>query len=128
MTERTKKMKRASFLTWVFSFVATFGPLIYYLATSFAIVESTAKKCVLGVSFIVCAMLTMYGIIVNGSLRSPLFVLLLALYYVIGSIGDVIIAVSIGAILDEFIFSPLHRRYKRLKEINIEIDKRGSSE
>ena len=112
---RTKKTKRIRNLMLFFSLLCSFGPLIYYLAISFSIVESTAKKCVLGVSFIVCLM------------RSPLFVVLLTLYYVIGSIGQVIIVVSIGVILDEFIFSPLYRHYRDLYKINKEIDRRDAA-
>ena len=124
---RTKKTKRMRNLMLFFSLMCSFGPLIYYLAISFSIVESTAKKCVIGVSFIVCLMLIAAGTFIKHSMRSPLFVVLLTLYYVIGSIGQVIIVVSIGVILDEFIFSPLYRHYRDLYKINKEIDRRDAA-
>ena len=58
-------------------------------------------------------------------LRSAIWLLVLGVYICLQNIQTLLIMVAVCTILDEIVFTPLHKKYKNLYIINKEIDKRG---
>lgn len=107
------KYKKLRNLFFVLSFVATFGPFIYYCIKAFIDGEPVEKFAL--------TMFSIAAIIIAGAaavrkihLRSVLWILLLGVYICLDNLVGVILVVAICTILDELIFSPLYHRYSDL--------------
>ena len=57
-------------------------------------------------------------------LRSPIFIMLIGIYYALNNVLTLMILVSIGIILDEFIIQPCLKKWKTQLIVNKEIDNR----
>lgn len=126
MTNETKKYKKRKNIFKALSFLVTILPIIIYIIIGFTSGEIHAgDKLFLGFSVVVSILLVLINILCKYHLRSPLFVLILGIYIVLKEITPLLIIVSIGVILDEFLFSPLANSNKNKYIINKEIDKRG---
>jgi hypothetical protein len=99
--------------------------LIIYIIKGFADGSiHKGEKVFLGMTVIMALILVTINTLFKYKLRSPIFLLLLGIYFALGNILPLIIILSIGVILDEFLFEPLTKKYKNLATINAEIDKR----
>lgn len=128
MAQKSKTTKKYQVLSLIFAalgFIITFGPLIYYFATGFAIAE-VSEKFILTVGLVVSIVLTAIAAIGKYHLRSPFFIILLALMLVLEVVKPLIIFFAIGITLDELLFTPLHKHFRNKFTINKEIDKRLS--
>lgn len=124
-TKVTKKAKAKYVFCKVMSILLTIMPLLVYIIIGFANGDiHKGQKVFLGFTCIMALMLTMFNILFKYKLRSPLFLLLLGIYYALDNILTLIIIICVGIVLDEFIFSPLAKRYKQKYTINKEIDER----
>ena len=122
-SEETKKYALLSALFLVLSISITYGPILYYIITGLVIAE-TAQKVVLTLFATSALIAGVICFIQKHRFRSPLWLLILGIYFAIDHILPLIIMVAIGTILDETILTPLHKLYKSKKQINSEIDKR----
>lgn len=123
MTSPTKKYKRLARLFSLLSILVLLAPLAYYLVEAF-IAGVVIEKLALGGLATMAIILTLFNIIMKSNLRSPIWLILLGIFFVLENILPLIIFIAAGTILDEFVFSPLARRYRNLYTINNEIDKR----
>lgn len=123
MTSPTKKYKRLARLFSLLSILVLLAPLAYYLVEAF-IAGVVIEKLALGGLATMAIILALFNIIMKSNLRSPIWLILLGIFFVLENILPLIIFIAAGTILDEFILSPLARRYRNLYTINNEIDKR----
>lgn len=122
----TKKYKKRAKILSILSFIVLFVPLIVYVVMAFASGDITvSKKVVLGFSLIFALVLTVINALTKFRIRSTIWIVLLGIYYCLNNILPLLLMIAVGTITDEFILSPLQKKYKRLYEINNEIDKRG---
>ena len=123
MTSPTKKYKRLARLFSLLSILVLLAPLAYYLVEAF-IAGVVIEKLALGGLATMAIILTLFNTIMKANLRSPIWLILLGIFFVLENILPLIIFIAAGTILDEFLLSPLARRYRNLYTINNEIDKR----
>lgn len=122
----TKKYKKRAKILSILSLIVLFVPLIVYVVMAFASGDITvSKKVVLGFSLIFALVLTVINALTKFRIRSTIWIVLLGIYYCLNNILPLLLMIAVGTITDEFILSPLQKKYKRLYEINNEIDKRN---
>lgn len=123
MSKETRKYKNLSILFLALSILVLVAPLAYYSIEGF-IEGETTEKFTLGLTFVIAAILFVINILFKFHIRSTIWVLVLGIYFCLDNILPLIFMVAIGNILDEFLFTPLHKHYKSKASINKEIDKR----
>lgn len=123
MSKETRKYKNLSILFLALSILVLVAPLAYYSIVGF-IEGETTEKFTLGLTFVIAAILFVINILFKFHIRSTIWVLVLGIYFCLDNILPLIFMVAIGNILDEFLFTPLHKHYKSKASINKEIDKR----
>ena len=123
MNSPTKKYKRLARLFSLLSILVLLAPLAYYLVEAF-IAGVVIEKLALGGLATMAIILTLFNTIMKANLRSPIWLILLGIFFVLENILPLIIFIAAGTVLDEFILTPLARRYRNLYTINNEIDKR----
>lgn len=119
----TKKYRT---LYWVFfslSLTVTLAPVLVYTIIGFINGEVT-EKLSLGITLAVAAILFIINMIFKYHIRSTLWVLVLGIYFCIDNMMPLLLCVAIGTILDEFLLTPLYRKFKQKLQVNKEIDKR----
>lgn len=119
----TRKYFNLSILFGCLSFLVLTAPIIYYAVLAFINGETT-EKFTLGITFVMAAIFLAINVIFKYHIRSTIWVVVLGIYCCLDNIQMLLIMVAVGTILDEFIFSPLHKSYKQKAGINREIDKR----
>lgn len=123
MSKETRKYKNLSILFLALSILVLVAPLAYYSIVGF-IEGETTEKFTLGMTFVIASILFVINILFKFHIRSTIWVLVLGIYFCLDNILPLIFMVAIGNILDEFLFTPLHKHYKSKASINKEIDKR----
>lgn len=123
MSKETRKYKNLSILFLALSILVLVAPLAYYSIVGF-IEGETTEKFTLGLTFVIASILFVINILFKFHIRSTIWVLVLGIYFCLDNILPLIFMVAIGNILDEFLFTPLHKHYKSKASINKEIDKR----
>ena len=123
----TKKYSRLYKLFLSLSIIITFAPLVAFAITGFVMGE-THQKFVLGATVVIAIILTVVNILFKFHLRSILWIIVLGIYFCLSNLPSVILAllliIAITTIIDEFVFTPLYKKYKQKANINKEIDKR----
>ena len=124
MTNKYKNIYRTfKLLSWA----VTILPLIVYFVIAFSKAE-VVHKLAIGSMLTIVLILTVINVIGKLQLRSPLFLLLIGIYIGLGQILTPLVITSCGVVLDEFIFTPLYKKYRQLYVINREIDKRNGTD
>ena len=124
MTNKYKNIYRTfKLLSWA----VTILPLVVYFVIAFSKAE-VVHKLAIGSMLTIVLILTVINIVGKLQLRSPLFLLLIGIYIGLGQILTPLVITSCGVVLDEFIFTPLYKKYKQLYVINREIDKRNGTD
>lgn len=121
----TDKYKRLKNLFGLLSVLCSVGPLAYFLG--FALLNgeiSVSKKVGLAFSVVLCAILVLLNNIKKYNLKSPAYVLIIGLHLCIDNLLVLFIVLGFTTILDEFVFTPLKKKYKEKYIINKEIDSR----
>jgi hypothetical protein len=119
----TRKYKILSGLFAVLATLCLIAPVGYYTVYAF-IAGQVAQKFTLGMLCITALILTAFNAINKAHLRCPIFIILLGVYIALSEITVMLVILAITTILDELVFTPLHKKYKNLYIINREIDKR----
>ena len=123
MTNKYKNICRTfKLLSWA----VTIPPLVVYFVIAFSKAE-IVHKLAIGSMLTIVLILTVINVIGKLQLRSPLFLLLIGIYVGLGQILTPLVITSCGVVLDEFIFTPLYKKYRQLYVINREIDKRNGT-
>ena len=124
MTNKYKNIYRTfKLLSWA----VTILPLVVYFVIAFSRAE-IVHKLAIGSMLTIVLILTVINVIGKLQLRSPLFLLLIGIYIGLGQILTPLVITSCGVVLDEFIFTPLYKKYRQLYVINREIDKRNGTD
>lgn len=123
LSDVTKKYKQLKWTFFALSLLVTFLPVLVYVIKGFIEAETT-QKLSLGLTCFIAIALVAVNVLAKIKLRSPIWILILGIYMCIKNILPLLLMVAIGTILDEFIFTPMYKSYKRKTEINKEIDKR----
>lgn len=124
-SERTASYRRKFIFFKTLSIAVTIVPLLIYLIMGFMNGEcGKADKVFLSFTCLVAIMLTLINLLFKYHLRSPLFILLLGVYKALQNVLPLIMILSVGIVLDEFIFTPAYKNAKNKLVINKEIDAR----
>lgn len=123
MSRETRKYKALSTLFLALSILLLVAPLAYYSIQGF-IQGETTDKFTLGITFVIACILFTINIMFKFHIKSTIWIIVLGIYFCLDNILPMIFMVAIGNILDEFVFSPLHKHFKSKAIINKEIDKR----
>lgn len=123
MSRETRKYKALSILFLALSILVLVAPLAYYSIQGF-IQGETTEKFTLGITFVIACILFVINILFKFHIRSTIWIIVIGVYFCIDNILPLILVLAVGNILDEFVFTPLHKRFKNKAIINKEIDKR----
>lgn len=128
MNAVTKNYKTQAIVYLIASIIITFGPLLYFTIKGF-ILGSEITKFTMGTACTVSVILFAVNILTKHHLRSPMWVLLVGIYFALkdisGQMETLLIILAATTILDEFWFTPAFKHCKSKYSINKEIDKRG---
>lgn len=124
MSEVTRKYQRLYILFFSLSLLILTAPVVVYVIIGFVNGEVT-EKLTLGATVVIACILTVINILCKFHIRSILWIVVLGIYFCIDNIMPLLLMVAIGTILDEFVLTPLYKKYKSKAAINKEIDKRG---
>lgn len=119
----TKKYKRKKIFYGALSLLANVAPALVYVCIGFSI-ASEGQRVVLSALAISALIITGLNLIAKVHLRSPIWILILAIHTCIDNIQTLLIIMAICTIVDEFVFTPLYNKYKEKYIINKEIDER----
>lgn len=114
---------KLSKIFFALSLLVTITPILVYVIMGFCEAE-VKQKLTLGLTVFIALILLIVNTIMKYHIRSTLWVLVLGIYFCLDNILPLLLCVAIGTILDEFIFTPLHKSYKSKAKINLEIDRR----
>ena len=121
--DRTIKFKKSKIVLGIISFLSCYTPLFVALFVGFSYTNNVGKIS-LTISCALALLLTIINAIAKYSIRSTMWVMLIGIYIALDNVMPYLIAIAICTIIDEFIISPLHKKYKNLYTINKEIDAR----
>ena len=119
----TKKYKRMRNIYGSLSLICTVGPLLYFIVLAMLTATPTQKVAISAMALagvIIC--------VVNACMkvhpRCVFWMVLLAAYYALGNILEVLYIMAATCFLDEIWFTPAYKYAKSKYSINKEIDKR----
>lgn len=121
----TKKCRLLTALFWSLGFGVSVLPFLVYAVIGF-VDAGTTEKLVLTLGAVAAAIIGLTNFFFKKHLRSPLWILLLALYMVLDEITPLLICAAVGCVLDELLFTPLCAHFRSKTLINSELDKRHS--
>lgn len=107
------------------STICTVAPIIYYTITSMA-VAAPKQRVTIGFMALAAIIIGVVNLLMKVHPRCLFWMTLLAMYYVLGNILQVLVVMTITCFLDEVWFTPMYRYAKQKRSINREIDKRGT--
>lgn len=123
MSKVTRKYKALSTLFLALSILVLVAPLAYFSIQGF-IQGETTEKFTLGITFVIACILFVINILFKFHIRSTIWIIVIGVYFCLDNILPLILVMAVGNILDEFVFTPLHKHFKNKAIINKEIDKR----
>lgn len=123
MTERTYKWRVWLILIKIGQFLILVAPLLFYGVKAF-ITAGHAEKLVLTAGVLISLIMLSAALLQKARLRSPLWIVLLVIYYVLREVLPLMLFIAIGTILDELVLTPAAKFCKQKYSINREIDKR----
>lgn len=124
MTEVTKKYKRRAKWLKFISVSLLIIPLLIYAIIGF-INGNIGEKVTLGMTLIVCLIFVFINAVFKYHIRSTIWIMLLGIQICLKNITPLLVIIALCTMLDEFIITPLAKKYKQKYIINNEIDKRG---
>lgn len=123
-SKETKKYKRLAAIFTFISVALMLGPTAYYLVLGFLTASVVIEKVALASSIFVSLILTMLCVINKWTFRSKIWLIILALFFVIDHYLLMVMIFGFTQIADELIISPLAKHFRAKASINKEIDKR----
>lgn len=124
MTDITKKYKNRCIFFKILSISCTLIPLLIYTIIAFASGEAH-EKVSLGLCLLAAIIFTGINIVFKYHIRSTVWLLLLGIHCCISNMTTLLLIIAVTTLFDEFIFTPLSKKYRQKWQINNEIDKRG---
>lgn len=125
MTDYTKNLKVKARLLNIISIILTVLPILIFVMKAFLSGDvSATKKLAMGMLVVMALILTAINVLFKYSIRSTIWILLLGIYICLDNIIPLLITITVCTILDEFVITPLQKKYSGEYKINKEIDKR----
>lgn len=124
MSDVTKKYKNRAIWCKIISVSLVLIPLLVYAVMGF-INGTIGQKTTLGFTLIVCLIFVLINAVFKYNIRSTIWILLLGIQICLKNITSLLVIIALATMMDEFIFTPLAKKYKQKYIINNEIDKRG---
>lgn len=121
---RTKKFKIAWITASIISTILTLVPLLFFSVKAFMTTGLIESKMALCGSLTIVLILTIVCKLKEYKPRSLLWIVLVALWLALDSLGAVVITFTVTQCIDEFIVCPIKNYAKWRYTINREIDKR----
>lgn len=124
MSRATKKAGALSALFFVISAVTVLAPLV-----TFGILVYISNAKVIMIAMLAAALiLFLVDLLRHAKVRASMWVIMLGIVLTADSTKMLVfVAVTTGCVLlDEYVFWPLHCRYRLKRKINKEIDARGA--
>ena len=126
-TEYTVSIQKKAMILHIISLVLTVLPIVIFVFKAlFSGEVSASRKLCMGLLVVFSFFLTVVNVLFKYSIRSTIWLLLLGIYICLDNIIHLLIIIAITTIIDEFIITPLYKRFKEEYKINKEIDKRES--
>lgn len=126
MNKRTKHFLCAAIILTILSVLLTIGPAAFFLVKGFIAADVVVEKVALTMSIFVAIIGSLICLISRTiGFRSRIWIILLALFFVLDEFLLLIMVFAITQILDELVVAPLARHFRSKFSINREIDKRG---
>lgn len=126
-SETTKKAKNKMIVLGIISFLINVIPLCFFIGYAFY-TGSPTEKIALSLTAIVGLFFAVLNILLKWHIRCGLWIIIFGLCYALKENADVILALTgtmaASVAVDEFVITPLAKRYKEKYHINKEIDKR----
>lgn len=122
--EITNKYRIKYNLLNLLSFVLLVLPIIIFSVIGFVNGEPH-EKLVLGSSLTFSLILVLLNTLMKYNIRSTLWIIIIGLYYCLDNIMPLLLIIAISTVLDEFLITPLKKKYKLNYTINKQIDNRG---
>ena len=120
----TEKYKRIYKTCRALSILLTLIPLLVY--TILAFVQGTVgSKITFGMCLLLAFIFTLINIIFKHRIRCTIWIVMIGIYVCVANIIPLLFLMAFSTALDEFLLTPLEKKYKNLYTINKEIDKRG---
>lgn len=124
-TEYTVSIQKKAMILHIISLVLTVLPIVIFVFKAlFSGEVSASRKLCMGLLVVFSFFLTVVNVLFKYSIRSTIWLLLLGIYICLDNIIPLLIIIAITTIIDEFIITPLYKRFKEEYKINKEIDKR----
>lgn len=123
LSATTRSARNISIISYIASLVSTILPVIVYTGIAFA-QGDVRQKFTLGLTLMIAIILVVVNVIFKYHLRSAIWIVVLGIYFCIKNIMPLLLILAIGTVLDEFIFTPVYKRYREKYKVNKEIDRR----
>lgn len=123
LSNTTKNIKTKMIICESVSLCLTFLPLLVYVIRAF-VTAGVTQKLALSILALVALVLTIINVLFKYSIRSTIWILLLGIYICLENIAPLLVIVALCTILDEFVVTPLCKKFRAEFKINKEIDKR----
>lgn len=112
----TSKYRRLYHLFFLLSIVATFGPCCFGVLMGF-LNGSVVSKVSLGICGVTCLIIAAIAALNKYRPRCIPWLIFIGIYVCVKDVIPIVVAVSVGIIIDEFIFTPLTKHYKKRYEM-----------
>lgn len=127
---KSNRTTQCRVLFWIFfalSLVVNIGPLAAYTIVAFLEAGLIIEKVTLCLSVFVVGILSLIAWLNKTTLRSRIWVILLALYICLDSFIVPLLIIAVTQIVDEWFITPLRNYYRGKLSTNKEIDKRWNN-
>lgn len=126
MTQRTKKYLWAAIILTTLSILLSVGPALIFTVQGFMYSNLVVEKVALTGALTVAIIGSMMSLLSRVfQFRSRIWLILLALFFILDHFTVIILTLAITQILDELVFAPIAKHCRSKYSINREIDKRG---
>lgn len=123
-SKTTKKYATLAVIFTILSFLLLAGPTAYYVVLGYMGAGVLVEKVALTATIAMSLVLTLLCAVNKVVFRSKIWLLVLALFFVIDHFLVMILVFGITQVIDELIVSPLAKHFRNKASINREIDKR----
>lgn len=125
MTDYTASIQKKAMIFHIISLSLTVLPICVFVFKAFLDGNvSASRKLCMGLLVFFSFFLTIINVLFKYSIRSTIWLLLLGIYICLDNIIPLLIIIATTTIVDEFVITPLYKKYKGEYKINKEIDKR----
>ena len=124
-SKTTKKYQKLALIFSLVSVLLLLGPATFYVLSGIATATLTIQKVALVSTVAMSLLLTFICAVNKVVFRSKVWLIILALFFVVENFLVMIMIFAITQCLDELVFTPLARHFRNKATINAEIDKRS---